>query len=201
MIAIPQVMLAQPAGYKAVVDLEQFKKQYSTEAAKIQSIVSDFTQEKHLTALTEKITSSGKFHYKRTGKVRIEYVKPFTYLMVMNGYKMKVKDSEKENTVQLNSNKLFQQVNRIMTDCVQGTIMDSKDFTSKVFENDKTYLLEMTPVSKTLKSLFSTITLIVEKGDFSAKSIVMNEPSGNKTIITFTNKKLNQEVSEALFNI
>jgi len=141
------VAYAQPSGYKAVSDVEAFKKKYSTEAAKIQSVSSDFIQEKSISALTEKITSNGKFYFKRSNKVRIEYLKPFSYLMVMNGEKMKVKDSEKENTIQLSSNKLFQQINKIMMDCVQGTILESKDFTSKIYESDKFFLLEMTPTS------------------------------------------------------
>lgn len=186
-------------GYHPITDLAAFKTKFATESAKVLSISSDFTQEKILTALTEKITSTGKFSFKRSNKVRIEYVKPFVYLMVMNGDKMLVRDNEKENTINVKSNKLFQQVNRIMIDCVQGTILDSKDFTTKVFENDKVYLLEMTPTSKSLREFFQTVVLSVEKSDYSVKSIEMNEPSGDKTTISFTNKKINQQVPDAIF--
>jgi outer membrane lipoprotein-sorting protein len=190
---------AQYAGYKSVNDLAAFKKQFATESAKVQSITSDFVQQKELLALTETITSSGKFWFKRSNRVRIDYTKPFTYRMVMNGDKMLVKDDQKESRINVKSNKLFQQVNKIMIDCVQGTILDSKDFTTRVFENDKTYLLEMTPVSKTLKEFFQTIVLNVEKKDYSVKSIDMNEPSGDKTTITFSNKVLNAQVADEVF--
>lgn len=190
---------AQYAGYKSVTDLGAFKKQFATESAKVSSITSNFTQEKTLTALTETITSTGKFWFLRSNRVRIEYVKPFAYLMVMNGDKMLVKNDQKENRINVKSNKLFQQVNRIMIDCVQGTILDSKDFTTKVFENDKLYLLEMTPVSKSLKEFFQTIVLLVEKKDYAVKSIEMNEPSGDKTTISFSEKKLNAPIPDAMF--
>ncbi len=190
---------AQYPGYKPVSDLPSFKKKFSTESAKVKSITSDFTQEKILMALTEKITSTGKFWFKRENRVRIEYVKPFAYLMVMNNDKMLVKDSDKENKINVKSNKLFQQVHRIMIDCVQGTILDSKDFTTRVFEDDKVYLLEMTPSSKALHEFFQTILLTVEKNDYSVKSIEMNEPAGDKTIISFKNKKLNEQVADAVF--
>lgn len=192
---------AQYAGYKPVGDLPAFKNQFASESAKVMSIASDFTQEKTLMALTEKITSTGKFWFKRNNKVRIEYLKPFTYLMIMNGDKMMVRDNEKENTINVKSNKLFQQVNRIMIDCVQGTILDSKDFTTKVFEDDKVYLLEMTPSSKALRGFFQTILLTVEKKDYSVDSIVMNEPAGDKTIISFKNKKLNEQVGDSVFTL
>ena len=196
---ISNSVVAQHGGYTAISDFPAFKKQFSLESAKVLSITSDFTQDKTLTALTEKITSSGKFWFKRSNKVRIEYVKPFAYLMIMNGDKILVRDHEKENKINVKSNKLFQQVNRIMIDCVQGTILDSKDFSTKVFENDKVYLLEMTPSAKTLREFFQTIVLSVEKSNYSVKAIEMNEPSGDKTIISFKNKKLNEQLSDAIF--
>ncbi len=197
----PMLTFAQYEGYKSIADISSFKKEFQRESAEVLSIQSSFTQEKVLTALTEKITSSGKFWFKRSNKVRIEYVKPFTYLMVMNGDKMMVRDNQKENRVNVKSNKLFQQVNRIMIDCVQGTILDSKDFTTRVFENDRTYLLEMTPVSKLLREFFQTIVLKVDKKDYSVNLIEMNEPSGDTTSILFTDKKLNTQISDAVFTL
>jgi outer membrane lipoprotein-sorting protein len=190
---------AQYAGYQSVADLPAFRKEFAVQSSKINSITSNFTQEKVLIALTEKITSNGNFKFKRSNKVRIEYTKPFSYLMIMNGDKMMVKDDQKETRVNVRSNKLFQQINRIMVDCIQGTILDSKDFTTRVFENEKTYLLEMRPVSKGLKDFFQTILLVVEKKDYSVHSIEMNEPAGDNTIITFTNKKLNDQVPDEVF--
>ncbi|HEY0656449.1 MAG TPA: outer membrane lipoprotein carrier protein LolA [Chryseosolibacter sp.] len=192
-------LFGQHAGYQPVADLSSFKKQFMQEAQKINSITSNFRQEKTLTALTETIVSTGVFSFKRANKVRMEYKKPFAYMMVMNGEKMLVKDEGHANTVNLKSNKLFQQVNKIVIDCVQGTILDSKDFTSRVFENPKAYLLEMTPTTKTLKGFFQTIVLIVEKKDYSVDSIKMNEPSGDTTILTFTEKKLNAQVPDEIF--
>ena len=131
--------------------------------------------------------------------MKIDYLKPFHYTMIINGDKLKVRDDQKENTIHVKSNKLFQQVNRIMVDCVQGTILDSKDFTTRVFENESTFLLEMTPSSKSLRELFQTIVLMVEKKDYTIKSIEMNEPTGDKTLISFLNKKVNEQLSDAVF--
>ncbi|MDH4297278.1 MAG: outer membrane lipoprotein carrier protein LolA [Cyclobacteriaceae bacterium] len=190
---------SQYAGYSAVADLPSFRKEFSSKSASVTSIQSSFTQEKVLTALTEKIASTGSFWFKRSNKVRIEYVKPFTYLVVINGDKILVRDEQNENRFNTKSNKMFQQVNRIMVDCVQGTILESKDFSTRVFENDRAYLMEMTPSEKTLRGLFQTIVLTVDKRDYSANTIEMNEPSGDKTTILFTDKKLNTQISDAVF--
>jgi outer membrane lipoprotein-sorting protein len=190
---------AQHQGYRSVTDLATFKKQFAVESAKVSSIESSFSQEKVLTALTERITSTGKFWFKRSNKVRIEYIKPYTYTMIMNGDKMLLRDDQKENLVNVRSNKLFQQINQIMIDCVQGTVLDSKDFNVRVFEDDRTYLLEMIPTSRSLREFFSTIVLKVGKKDFTAASIEMNEKSGDSTTIFFKDKKLNTQFSDAVF--
>jgi outer membrane lipoprotein-sorting protein len=192
---------AQYAGFKPVDDLASFKKQFSVEAKKISSIKSNFVQEKNLALLEEKISSEGKFTFKRDNKVRIEYTKPFQYLMIMNGDQMLVRDNQRESKVNVKSNKLFQQVNKIMVDCVQGTMLDNKDFTFKVFQNDKNYLLEMTPVGKTLKEFFQTIIIYVEKKDYSVFSIDMREPSGDNTMIKFLQKELNASIPDNVFAV
>jgi outer membrane lipoprotein-sorting protein len=192
---------AQYTGFTPITDLTAFKKQFSTEAKKITSIKSNFVQEKNLALLEEKITSEGKFTFKRENKVRIEYLKPFQYLMIMNADEMLVRDNQKESKVNVKSNKLFQQVNKIMVDCVQGTMLDNKDFTVKVFQDDKTWLLEMTPVGKALKDFFQTIIIYAEKKDYSVSSIDMREPSGDNTIIRFVQKELNTTVSDNLFAV
>jgi outer membrane lipoprotein-sorting protein len=185
--------------YVRINDFASFKKKFGAEASKINSITSSFTQEKILVALTEKITSTGTFAFKRANKVRIEYTRPFVYLMIMNGDKMKIRDDQKENTVNMRSNKMFRQINSIIMDCIQGTILDSKDFTSEVFENNDSYLLQMKPVSKNLKEFFETINVVVDKNDYSVNSIEMNEPSTDKTVMKFVNKKINQPVADEVF--
>jgi outer membrane lipoprotein-sorting protein len=192
---------SQPPGYSAVKDLNTFKKEFARQSAQVLTISSDFKQEKQLIALTEKITSTGKFWFKRSNKVRIDYEKPFMYRLVMNGDRILVKDDQKENRVNVKSNKVFQQINRIMLDCIQGTILDSQDFSTRVFENERTFLLSMTPSGKSLKGFFSGIILIVDKGNYSVNQIEMNEAGGDTTILSFHNKVLNQLVDDEVFSL
>lgn len=192
---------AQYPGYFPVADLTKFKADFSAATQKTTSIKSDFVQEKTLSMLSEKITSKGKFWFKKESRVRMEYMQPFQYLMILNKDKVLVKDGQKENKVSTKSNKLFQQINKIMIDCMQGTTLDNTDFKTRVFENKNTALVELTPVTKGLKELFKTIKVIVDRTNFSVSSIEMQELSGDNTIIRFTNKELNASIADALFTI
>jgi outer membrane lipoprotein-sorting protein len=96
---------------------------------------------------------------------------------------------------------MFQQINRIMIDCMQGTMLSNTDFKTRVFENKNNALVELTPVSKGMKEMFRTINVIVDKKDFSVTSIDMQELSGDNTIMRFTNKELNATIPDTLFDI
>ena len=190
---------AQYAGYTGVKDIAAFKTQFAAASQKINSIKADFEQEKNLSMLSDKIISKGKFWFKKDHKVRMEYTKPFQYLMILNNNNIYIKDGQKENKISANSNKLFQQVNKIVVDCVRGTAFSNTDFTVNVFENKQAYLIELTPVTKNLKEIFKNINVITDKKDYSANTIVMNEVAGDNTTIHFTNKEINTNLPDALF--
>lgn len=195
------VAKAQYPGYAAVTDLPKFKTAFAAASQKTNSIKADFIQDKNLSMLSEKITSRGNFWFKKDSRVRMEYTTPFKYLMVLNKDKVYVKDGAKESKVSTRSNKMFQQINKIMIDCMQGTALDNTDFKTRVFENKTASLVELTPVAKGMKEMFKSINVIVDKKDFSVLSIQMLEVSGDNTIMRFTNKELNAAIPDTLFDI
>jgi outer membrane lipoprotein-sorting protein len=190
---------AQHAGYTQLTDLSKFKEQFTATAQKTNSIKSDFVQEKNLSMLAEKITSKGKFWFKKDNMVRMEYTQPSKYLMIINKDNILVKDEQKENKINTRSNKLFQQINKIIVDCVQGSILSNPDFKVKVFENKSNYLVELSPLSKGIKDFFKSINISVDKKDNSVSNIDMQEPSGDNTTIHFINKEINASLPDALF--
>lgn len=197
----PLNLLAQYNNFTEISDISGFKKKFNEESAKIKSISSNFEQEKELTILSEKIISKGEFRFKRENKIRIEYLDPFYYLMIINGDKMIIKDDQNETTMNVRSNKLFQQVNNIMVESVNGTIIDNEDFSVRIFEDASRYLMEMTPVDKTLKGFFNTILIYADKESFSVTQILMNESSGDTTLIKFVNRNLNAQLSDEIFTL
>ncbi|MEJ7766931.1 MAG: outer membrane lipoprotein carrier protein LolA [Chitinophagaceae bacterium] len=192
---------AQYAGYKVVPDLLQFKQLFTAAAQKTNSIKSDFVQEKNLSMLSEKIVSKGRFWFKKDNLVRMEYSLPFQYLMIINKNNVYVKDGQKENRISTKSNKLFQQINKITVDCVQGTMLGNPDFKVRVFENNQGFLIELSPVVKNLRELFKNINVVVERKDYSVARIEMHELSGDNTLINFSNKELNVNLPDALFAV
>lgn len=190
---------AQTNGYSNVKDLVSFKQNFAKASQALESVSSDFVQVKNLSLLKDKITSSGKFYYKKGNKVRIEYKKPFYYLMVLNGGNMMVKDEQKQSNYNTHSNKMMQSINNIMMDCMSGNVYKNKDFTTQVFENTKEYLLQMTPSTSMMKKLFSKIEVYVSKTDYRVLRLNMIENGGDNSMMTFSGHLLNKPLDETLF--
>jgi outer membrane lipoprotein-sorting protein len=201
LVACTVSLHAQYPGYKAATDLAHFKELFAVTAKNTQTIKSDFVQEKELSMLSEKIVSKGKFWFKKDNKVRMEYVQPYQYLMIINQNNIYVKDGQKENKISTRSNKLFNQINKIMVDCIQGTVLNNPEYKLNVFENNLSFLIELTPSAKALREFFKNINIFVSKKDYSVNKLELHEQSGDKTVISYLNKELNTNLPDALFII
>ena len=82
---------------------------------------------------------------------------------------------------------------------MQGNVLGNTDFSSKVSENARYYLLQLTPVSKGMKDFFASIDLLVDKKDLSVQQITMHERSGDDTVISFKQKETNVPIADEIF--
>lgn len=171
-----------------------------TEASKkINTIQCDIEQQKQVSMLTDKAISKGKFYFKRTNMVRIDYTKPTKNLVVMNAGKMMVQDDKKTSKMDMHRSKMFQQLSNIIIGSIDGSLFTGKDFKVSYAESKTQVMVTLRPVSKTLANYLSTIELVLDKKDYTAVSLQMNEPSGDNTLLLFTNKQLNVAVADELF--
>jgi outer membrane lipoprotein-sorting protein len=194
-------LLAQPKGFKALRDTASFKKNFNEKSQKIMTNEADFIQEKYLSVMTEKAISKGKFYYMKPNKMRWETTEPTIHIIVLDNGKMMIKEKGKIKTYDTNSNRMFKGLNDMMLTTASGNMLNSKDYTYSLFENDKYFLAELHPTQTTSKKFVKTIEILVEKMDYTVAQIKMNEPSGDYTRIEFSNKKLNTAISGDKFSL
>lgn len=201
MCVIGSGAMAQPKGFTPVKNVSGFQQSLSKASASVQTISSDFTQVKNLSLLADKIKSKGKFYYKKEDKVRIEYTSPYTYLLVMNGGQIMVKDEQKTSKVNTKNSKTMQSVNRVMVDCMRGTVLSNPDFRTTVYENSGSYLLSMLPSNDAMKKMFRQIDVYMNKKNFDVHRLSMVEQGGDYTDMDFSNTQHNVSLNDALFKV
>jgi len=185
--------------YKSVKDTLLLKSKIDGMSKQTNTIESDFIQVKNLSMLSEKITSKGHFWFQKQNNLRWEYSEPYNYSIVINKDKILIKDENKVKKYDMNSNKVFKEINDIMISCVNGTVLNSNKFKILYFENDKNFKLELTPHDKAMKESLKKINMYFDKSVTSVIKLDMLEPGDDLTTIDFSNKKINAAISPEIF--
>lgn len=193
--------MAQPKGFRPLSNVPAFQQALSKNTSALQTIQSDFTQVKHLSLLSDKITSKGKFYYRKEDKIRIEYTTPFQYLLVMNGGQIMVKDEQKTSKINTRNSKTMQSVNRIMIDCMRGSVFSNTDFKVTAYENGADYLLSLVPANEAMKKMFKSIDVYLAKSSLDVDRLTMTETGGDYTDMDFSRTQHNVALNDALFKV
>ena len=93
-------------------DVPAFKARLETMSDKVNTIESDFIQEKNLSILANKIISKGHFMYKKDNNIRWEYLQPYRYLIIISNNKIFIKEDQSQKQYDIQSNKMFQEMNK-----------------------------------------------------------------------------------------
>lgn len=192
-------LLGQKEAFTPISDSEKVEKLLIKSTQSLKSISSSFIQEKNLEYLSAKIKSEGKFWFKNGTFLRWEYITPFSYIIIINNGTFKIKDGEKTSTFDVKSNPVFKELNDILINTVNGSLMKSEKFEIAISENKKSYQVKLNPKLKEMKEFLKNIYLYFSKKDLSVFEIKMIETEKNYTRITFYEKKINTEINDQLF--
>lgn len=186
-----------PLSQAKIIEIKQKVREM---AMKTTTIESDFIQVKEMSVMAERIISKGKFLFKKEKKLRWEYLTPFPYLIIINQDQMLVRDENRENKINLQSSRVFREVNNIIMGAVQGTLLDdAKNFSSEITEAQGRILCKLTPLNAKIKESLGEVWLYFNKIDFSVDQLEMRETSGDYTRISFLEKKINQTIPDEKF--
>ncbi|MDR1202197.1 MAG: outer membrane lipoprotein carrier protein LolA [Tannerellaceae bacterium] len=187
---------------KPLASVSTFQERLKNETTRIYTIESNFTQEKYLDVFEEKVISQGQFFYKREDKIRMEYSKPLSYLIIISGQKLKIVSEGKSNTISLGSNPMMNEIKSMLSACMVGDLNSlSSSYQPDYFENASLYVIRIKPVSKSVQAYIREIVVSIDKKDMSVKALRLWETEKDYTEYIFTHKKYNTIVSDELFAI
>ncbi len=169
---------------------------------KVQSITCEFSQEKEMSVMAEKVLSGGKFWFRKEKSLRWEYTSPFSYLIIINGDQMLVRDDQKVNLINIQSNRVFREINQMIIGAIRGTLLeDQKNYEIALEENTGQWIATLIPQNPKIRETLREIVIFFDKRDLTVDRLFMREASGDYTRIIFRDKKINQHVDDALFSL
>jgi outer membrane lipoprotein-sorting protein len=176
-------------------DVAGFKQKLTTVTAGINTIESDFIQEKKLSILSNTLVSKGHFCFRRENNIRWEYLQPYKYLIIISQDKIYIKEEKDQKQYDIQSNKMFQEMNRFISGCIQGDILkNDKDYKIGYFEDSRYFFVTLVPVAEKMRQMLNEIQIWFDRTDLTVSRIRMMESGGDYTRIDFVNKKLNTDI-------
>jgi len=179
--------------------IQQIKQGVQQAARTTLTITSEFTQEKEMSILNDKIISSGAFYFKKERSLRWEYIHPFSYIITIRGDLISISNEGEVKSFNTQSNRVFAEVNNIIIGSVNGTLLDDNSFSAGYSQNRDHYIVTLTPLSPSLKENLEKIIIFFDKANFTVNQLEMVEPAGDFTRITFSKKQLNQPIPDEVF--
>ena len=180
----------------------QIRQAITQAASTMKTMQCDFTQTKHLKMLNDKMTSKGRMYYQQTNRLRWEYTSPYSYTFILNDDKVLLKNKQRNDVIDVNKNKLFREIARIMMNSVVGTsLTDDKSFKSTIATNGNEWIASLLPQRKDLKQLFQKIVLHFSKKNAMVKQVELIEKNGDRTVIELNNIRTNEKISADMFTI
>lgn len=197
-ILIMTVTAAGAQTKMSAAEADQFKAAVRARAAETQTITSDFVQYQHIEFITEDVESSGKMAFKSPNMVKWEYLQPDPYSILFKDEKLYTNQNGKKSAMDMGSNKIFKQLNQLITASIKGDMFDAKEFTISYLKAEGNSEVHFMPVDAQFAEFIKAIHLT-----FNAKGEViqvkMVEASEDYTMIVFSNRKTNQTLSDGVF--
>lgn len=181
---------------------EQIKQKVNQTASAMKTMQCDFVQTKHLKMLNNDFVSHGKMYYQQSNKLRWEYTSPYLYTFILNNDKVLLKNKQRNDLIDVNQNKLFKEIVRIMMSSVVGNCLtDDKNYKVSIATIGNEWVATLLPQRKDMKQMFQKLVL-----HFNAKKSVVNivelyDKNGEKTIIELKNIRINETIHPHMFVI
>lgn len=186
----------------AAINQTQVLKEISVAAASTKTMQCDFVQTKSLKMLGDKMISKGQMWCQNPSLLRWQYNTPYNYTFILNGNTVKIAKGKRRDTIDINKNKMFKEIARIMMNSVLGNVLtDKKDFSASVIARDRYYIVTLVPQKKEMKQMFKSILLHFDTVLKVVTKVEMIEKNGDNTVIQLNNIKVNKPINASVFKI
>jgi len=149
----------------------------------------------------EKSGMKGTLVYQFPARLRWEFTVPEPAILILNGpHTMLLDKTGKRN---LANEKKLRQLGTFVMMVISGRIIAQPDraFSSEFYEfHEKKMLIILAPKGK-MKDRFNKIELRIDSETMLVDEIMLDEKSGDKSVISLKNKVLNSEIPQSKFEI
>lgn len=170
-------------------------------ASQVETLSSDFTQEKHLSMLVKVLTSKGRFFYKHENRLRWELTDPVVSGFAVNGKYAVRWDAQTKIPQTFNVNRV--PFIKIFSDQVFSWAKADFKRLQKQYRiqviGDEPVDLKLDPKSAREKKYLDHLRIVFAADASHVRTVEVHEPGGDFTAIRFFNTQINAPLPDSLF--
>lgn len=165
------------------------------------SVRTEFVQEKHLAIFQDVVKCQGILYFEKPGRVRFEIVKPFRSVLIANGKSVaqyefiggaweKLRSGGREGILTITGQ---------IASWLQGQFRQNDDVYAISARRGARTSIVLTPKDQGLAEYIRRIDIALDKSHSRIERLEIHEPSGDYTVIVFTENNHNVELPPGLF--
>ena len=169
----------------------------------LKTLRADFIQERHIALFLDVLKSGGALSFERPNKLRWELKEPYKTIMLFNDNEVAKFRIEKGNIEKANfgmEDLLRGVLGQIIT-ILKGDFGKSMEAYNMVVMEGDDYLLKLTPKSEGMAKTILSLELFFNTKSLHMSQIIIREPQDDFMRIIFSNQRINEALSERLFNV
>jgi len=193
-----------PAGFNIISEKQSqdLSEKIEKKQATIKTMQMDFVQEKEMKMMRNKAVMNGKLFFQKANTLKVEYIDPVVMHIWMNNGQWAMKDGKgKISKFNEKSMPSLYYINQMLLESVQGSIIKSKHFSSKVYENKQQYFVLLKPQVKELQNWFEEIHLYINKSDLLVQTILLKENKDEYTLMKMKQIQTNKPINPNVFKV
>lgn len=183
-------------------ELAQLLERTEKEFGKIQSLFTDFIQEKHLEIFARPAVARGRCIFQNPGKMRFEITEPFQSVLIVNDKAVAKYERVEGKWQKLQSSQ--QQLVLLIIDHItlwlQGRLRGKEEIYAIAAEKGETTKVILTPRNEGFRKHLAAIELVMNRDETGLRQIILREPGQDYTVITFINDRRNLAIPPEVFN-
>ncbi|MHB8066413.1 MAG: outer membrane lipoprotein carrier protein LolA [Desulfobaccales bacterium] len=183
-------------------ELAQFLERTEKEFGKVQSLFTDFIQEKHLEIFTRPAVARGRCIFQNPGKMRFEITEPFQSVLIVNDKAVAKYELVEGKWQKLQSSQ--QQLVLLIIDHItlwlQGRLRGKEEIYAISAEKGETTKVILTPRNEGFRKHLKAIELVMNRDETGLRQLILREPGQDYTVVTFINDRRNLAIPPEVFN-
>ena len=159
----------------------------------------DFKVTRHSSMLKDNLESSGHAAFSFPSQLCWETVLPSSNIFILDGNTVITGPAGNMRTIDISENRRFQSIARSASRLQTAGLLSEDDFTITVSRTDNMYKVEMVPLRRELRQLYTSITLFADAGTGAVSVIQLVDTGGDSSTIRLSSVKRGIKLPDSTF--